>query len=255
MIRRISMWYLWLLPIWFLILAGVYQSRGLTVLIVVGIFYFAAVVLAVVKNLRTDVKLTSTPSLAGLILTLGGAVVWLCGSAGPPDFQHPAVLFFNSGGLLAGHWVVLTGFVILTASFWDIANRGLLLLGFINFTVSTIFWLGQRMILWSIMSLAPGDPDVAAQSSELFRFLYQGRSGLALVYFVSGCLGTMAFGRALWKCGWIGNKWGTTIIVFSLFLAIIVWIMPLPPAVVYFFPYFIGLIILLRSNRAEPGIS
>jgi len=173
-----------------------------------------------------------------------------CGS---PDFKAPAVLFFNSGGLLAGHIIILVGFIVFTAAFWDIANRALLLLGLVVFTISTVFWISQRMILWSIMSLAPGDPDLAARGSELLRFLSQCRFGLAEVHFESGCLATAFFGSALWKCRWIGNIAGTIILIGCVILATMEVIGLLPPAFLYLFPYFMGVMILRPSNRIEMG--
>src|SRR5438552_152326 len=110
MLRRLSSGYLWSLPLFFLVFAGMYRLWGLQALLVGGVLYFGAIAIAVWQILKIADGKRSTPSVvAGVILISGGAVTWLSGGVGPPDFSHTFALYFNSGGLLAGWILVLAG--------------------------------------------------------------------------------------------------------------------------------------------------
>ena len=151
MLRRISSGYLWSLPLSFPVFAGIYRLWGLEALMVGGVLYLRSNRDCGLADSEVPDSKRSTPSVvAGVILIIGGAVTWLSGGVGPPDFSHPVALYFNSAGLLAGWIVVLAGFVVLTAATWDVAERALSLLGLIGFTLATVFWTEQRMVLWAL---------------------------------------------------------------------------------------------------------
>lgn len=257
MIKVISKWYLWFLPISFLFLGDINNRFGLSILIIVGILYLAAVIFAIKKNWSpaSPIYHKSSPRTAGTALILGGALTWLLGSIGPPDFRNPVILLLNSGGLLTGTIIVLIGLAILTASFWDIGNRNLLLLGLISFIIATIFWIGQRMVLWSLIPLGHGDPEKAADNSELLKFLFIARYGLATVYHVAGYLASIPFVIILWKCKWIGKTGTIIMIFFGVALAIFqgFWLQkfPLPPAFVCLLPYFMGVLLISRNTNTQ----
>jgi hypothetical protein len=255
MLRRISSGYLWLLPLFFAVFAGMYRQWGLEAVLAGGVLYFGAIAIAVWQILKIPDSKRSTPSVvAGIILITGGAVTWLSGGVGPPDFSHPVALYFNSAGLLAGWIVVLAGFVVLTAAIWDVADRALSLLGLIGFTLATAFWTAQRMVLWALAALLQGDSTAARASSDVVMAMTFARVSLAMAAGVAGYLAVAAFGGAMWKCGRLGNVWGTIVVGATVLLVAtdVVWPITLavPPALVCLFPYFMG-VILLRESRVS----
>jgi hypothetical protein len=254
-LRRISSGYLWFLPLSFPVFAGIYRLWGLAALLVGGVLYFGAIAIAVWQVLKIPDSKRSTPSVvAGVTLITGGAVTWLSGGVGPPDFSHPVALYFNSAGLLTGWIVVLGGFVVLTAATWDVADRALSLLGLIGFTLATAFFTAQRMVLWALAALLQGDSTGARASSDVVMAMMFARVSLAMAAVVAGYLAVAAFGGAMWKCGRLGNVWGTIVVGVTVLLVAtdVVWPITLavPPAFVCLFPYFIG-VILLRESRVS----
>ena len=76
------------------------------------------------------------------------------------------------------------------------------------------------------------------------------RVSLAMAAGVAGYLAVAAFGGAMWKCGRLGNVWGTIVVGVTVLLVAtdVVWPVTLavPPAFVCLFPYFIGVMSLAR---------
>jgi hypothetical protein len=149
MLRRILSAYLWIAPLFFIPLWFVYHKFGLGA----GILGAAAhlVVMAFGMWARGMFKWEAVPTaygLARLLLTAGGAIVWIMGAAGPPRPNNITLAFYNNLGLITGFFVTLLGLTALKTELQREKRGALAAVGHASYSFSFVVWILMSFLIW-----------------------------------------------------------------------------------------------------------
>jgi hypothetical protein len=246
--------YLWIAPLLFIPLWFVYHKLGLCAGIVGGTAHL--IVMAFGMWARGMFKWGDVPTaygLARLLLTGGGAIVWVMGAAGPPRPNDITLAFYNNLGLIAGFFATLLGLTALKTELEREKRGALAAIGHASYSFSFVVWILMSFLIWGKLRT----PEVAlpeVQRPDWLLFISHVDLWVWSVMLVSSYIAGAAFASAGILTSRIARWPGRLMLIFSL-LGVILGIPRLVPffvpAVTCIVPYFLGLT-LRRSAQTEP---